>query len=122
MNDLDLLTPDLSQASLSNREIVLNYSQVFEAIDQLAASGYAVTSWEDWLLYPDGKKGHSAQHQGSRGLERLTNEDTPAFLNRETEFTRRTIQQAHLESEQYPEHGNTVLYYCPSVEPYNSYQ
>jgi hypothetical protein len=122
MSDLNLLTPDLARASISDEEIVLDYQRVLEAIGQLATVGFAVTAWEGWLLYPDGSKGHSAQHQGTVYLQRSANEDAQHFVERAVDFARRTINQSQAEWEQQPEYPGATLYYCLSVEPCKVYQ
>ena len=122
VSDLSLLTPDLSRASISHNEIVLDYQSVLEAIDQLAAEGYAVTAWEGWLLYSDGRRGHSARHQGTMCIVSVANEDAQRFVNRAADIARRTIHQAQLEWEQQPEFLGATLYYCLSIEPAKMHQ
>ena len=117
--DLNLLTPEVAAASISDREIVLPYELALEAIDMLGTGGYAVVSWEGWLLFQDGSMGHSFQHQGTVGLERYPDESAQEFIARASIFVRQTMEQSQLEWNRKPTRANARLYCCLAIEPCN---
>jgi hypothetical protein len=58
LNDFDLLPIDLRERSLSKNEIVLNYFDVFKAIEILRSNNWSILGWEAWIKYSNGKFGH----------------------------------------------------------------
>ena len=52
---IDLLPAVLRVQSLSEREIILPWPAVQRAVMLLTASHVAVTGWDAWLAYPDGR-------------------------------------------------------------------
>jgi len=100
----------LLDASASTTELVLPLKEALEALELLQRSGSQVLGWEGWLLYPDGRKGHSGLHQGTvdlSGMERLA----AYFLCRES------IQQAHAEHMRKPQSPGTELLFCITHVP-----
>jgi hypothetical protein len=56
---IDLLPNVLRVHSLSEREIILPWPEVQRAVMILTASNVAVTGWEAWVKYPDGRFGRA---------------------------------------------------------------
>jgi hypothetical protein len=56
---IDLLPSVLRVHSLSDREIILPWPEVERAVMILTASNVAVTGWEAWMKYPDGRFGRA---------------------------------------------------------------
>jgi len=56
---IDLLPSVLRVHSLSDREIILPWPEVERAVMILTASNVAVTGWEAWMKYPDGRFGQA---------------------------------------------------------------
>jgi hypothetical protein len=54
---IDLLPGVLRSLSLSEREVILPWPEVERAVMLLTASRVAVTGWEAWIKYPDGRFG-----------------------------------------------------------------
>lgn len=112
MDEIDYLPIDLRRESLSDREIVLPYSEVLKAIDILVNADWAVLSWEGWLKYSDGKVGHSSEYHGTVVIEQDENELWHDYVVRSASFCRRTIEQAQQQWNGKPEKVNAELYYC----------
>lgn len=110
--DSDLLrVPEpLAIRSLSNREVVLPYPEVLDAIDQLEAGGCDLLGWEGWLRFSDGHAGHSARHQGTTDLGLVARAE--AFHS-----CRETIEEAQREWEARAEVAGASLYFCLSLSP-----
>jgi hypothetical protein len=53
LNDFDLLPIDLRERSLSKNEIVLNYFDVFKAIEILRSNNWSILGWEAWISFVD---------------------------------------------------------------------
>ena len=56
---IDLLPTVLRVHSLSEHEIILPWPEVQRAVMILTASNVAVTGWEAWIKYPDGRSGRA---------------------------------------------------------------
>lgn len=108
-NDNDLLPPELAQHSLSDREIVLPYSEAIEAIDHLSGIGYRLLGWEGWLRYADGSRGHSGRHQGTEGVERMD-------VAEAADYCKLTIKDSHEIWQKDPCYRGADLYFCISCE------
>jgi hypothetical protein len=104
-DNLSLLPEKFRRTSLSDREIVVPYELAIEAVDLFEAKGTLVLGWEGWLLYPDGRRGHSGRHQGTVSLDELSVAEAASLV-------RRTIQQAHDEWQSEPEYLGAQLFYC----------
>jgi hypothetical protein len=116
-----MLPDELMTKSLSDKDIVLPYEAALCAIDLLAASGWALLGWEGWLKYPDGRVGHSARHQGTVSLEKQAGESWGAYVQRSSEFCKRTVMENQEEWNRSPEAADSELYFCLTImEPTHS--
>src|SRR5688572_14334894 len=106
------LPSDLMQSSLSDRELVLRLPEALAALKALAAGNLPVLGWEGWIRYPDGRVGHSRQHQGSVSLDRDPGETMPDYVQRSVGFARTTIIAAQDAWDQEPEVPGGQLYFC----------
>lgn len=116
MNDPDLLPKKLAAKSISDREIVLAYDDVFEAIEHLVANDYFVFAWEGWIKYPDGKLGHSGQHQGTVSFWGTKGHPVEQQMKEAAVFVKDTIQKSQQEWNTMPEFVGGILYFCLSVD------
>ena len=85
LNPIDLLPAVLRVHSLSDREIILPWPEVERATMILTASNVAVTGWETWVKYPDGRFG--------RGIDDSAIEMEPATIAHD-ETWRAFVQRA----------------------------
>jgi hypothetical protein len=90
------------------REIVLPYEDAFRALEYITAGGHRVLGWEGWLVYRDGRTGHSALYQGTTDLSGLSPE-------RAVEVCKATMGGAHIMESASPEHPEATLQFCISV-------
>ncbi len=109
-SELGLLPADLAARSLSDREIVLAYADALAAIDRLASAGHRILAWEGWLRWPDGRVGHSGEHQGTADLSGMTASQAALFC-------RETIELAQAAWDRVPEVPGASLYFCITVAP-----
>jgi hypothetical protein len=107
-SDLMLPPPELAAYSIDEREIVLPLSQAVAAVDHLERCGRHVVGWEGWLLYPDGRKGHSARHQGTMSLSDLSPSEA-------AELCRQTMRRDAAQWAQAPETPGASFYFCITV-------
>ena len=108
MTQLKLLSPEIAQQSISQREIVLPLNAAIEAVDYCALNQIHILGWEGWLQTQDGRVGHGNAPQGTVSLEGLSITDA-------AEFCRNTIRAAALEwSENHPE-ATDRLYFCITI-------
>ena len=63
---------DLQRLSVSQSELVLPYPHAITALQLLEVTGAILMGWEGWLLYPDGRLGHSDMHQGTTDTSALS--------------------------------------------------
>lgn len=103
---------DLQQHSLSDRELVLPLPEALAALEALASSRVPVLGWEGWIRYPDGRVGHSRQHQGSVSIDRDPGEALIDYVRRSIDLTRRTITLAQDSWDREPEIHGGQLYFC----------
>ena len=116
MNDLELISAELAANSLSNCEIVLAYDDVMKAIEHLTANGYFVFAWEGWIKHPDGKHGHSRQHQGTHCFWGTDGHPVEQRIKEAALFAQETIQKSQREWNENPEIAGGILCFCLSVE------
>ena len=116
MNDTDLLPPELAEKSLSPLEIVLPYVEALEAIEHLAAKGYLVFAWEGWIDYPDGRHGHSGQHQGTKEFWGTKGQSAQERISETATFAQQTIKKSQQEWDENPEITEATLCFCLSIE------
>lgn len=109
-SELGLLPADLTARSLSDREIVLTHTDALAAIGHLAQAGHRILAWEGWLRWPDGRVGHSGEHQGTTDLSGLTALQAAAFC-------RETISLAQAAWDRAPEVPRATLFFCITVAP-----
>jgi hypothetical protein len=119
--DPDLLPEYLRLISLSDREIVLPWPEVTEALDVLRDLLIAVPAWEGWCLYPDGSTGHPWREgvlvvRGQVWVEKMTEESWPAYVQKCYERVIETIQEDRDEWVQDPDVQGGSLYFCLSLD------
>ena len=107
-SDLALLPPELAARSASRWEIVLRYEDALGALEHLGTRGVRVLGWEGWLVYSDGRTGHSTRFQGTTDLGALAPEKA-------IEVCRATMAGAHIMSSANPEAPDAELQFCISV-------
>ena len=76
-----------------------------EALAELERNDATILGWEGWLRYPDGRVGHSAEHQGTADMSAL---DAGAAY----EYCRNTIREAHAQFSVRPERSADALLFC----------
>jgi hypothetical protein len=91
--------------SASSSELVLPLSEALEALQLMAQSGVSVLGWDGWLRYPDGKLGHSQQHQGTASAPQLSQAELYAWF-------RSTMQDSQVEHHHNPEVSGSELLFC----------
>ncbi|MFL9983568.1 hypothetical protein [Paraburkholderia sediminicola] len=108
MTQLKLLSPEIAQQSISQREIVLPLNAAIEAVDYCALNQLHILGWEGWIQTPDRRVGHGNAPQGTVSLEGLSITDA-------AETCRNTIRAAAQEwSENNP--GTTDrLHFCITI-------
>lgn len=109
-SELSLLPAELAARSLSEREIVLAHADAMAAIDHLASAGRRILAWEGWLRWPDGRVGHSGEHQGTVDLSGMTASEAAAFC-------RETIALTQAAWDRAPEVPGATLYFCITITP-----
>lgn len=105
MRDMPSRLAALWPQSFSQKELILRYPDAMAALHQLEKADIGILGWEPLILYPDGRKGHSARHMGTVSLEDLTCAEA-------CEFCRCTIAQAQKEWDRDPEAAGGVLLFC----------
>ncbi|MFC5437224.1 hypothetical protein ACFPME_11695 [Rhodanobacter umsongensis] len=91
--------------SASPSELVLPLTEALEALQLMAQSGVSVLGWEGWLRYPDGKLGHSQQHQGTAPAPQLSQIELYAWF-------RSTMKGSQVEHHRNPEVTGSELLFC----------
>jgi len=115
-NDTELLPEELAVKSLAKNEIILPYADVLKAISHLNANNYIVFAWEGWISYPDGRCGHSGEHQGTEEFRGTPGNTIQEYCKNATAFILETIAQSQKEWDERPEVDEATLYFCLSVE------
>jgi len=95
----------LRKRSASPRELVLAYADALKALTELQRHNARVLGWEGWLRHPDGRVGHSADHQGTADLSSL---DFAAAY----ELCRTSIREAQTQFDSQPERSGCELLFC----------
>jgi hypothetical protein len=114
MDDIDLLPADLRARSIIDREIVLSYRDVLQAIDLLEAAHWAILGWEGWLHYADGSNGFAGQFPGP-SIDREQEEPGEpgeALVHRSAAACRSTIEEAQQRWTIQPERSDADLFFC----------
>ena len=91
---IDLLPAVLRALSLSEREVILPWPEVQRAVMILAASRVAVTGWEAWMKYPDGRYGRAIDDSAlEMELSTIQHDETwRQFVDRSQRDVLRTIE------------------------------
>ena len=91
---IDLLPAVLRVLSLSEREVILPWPEVQRAVMILAASRVAVTGWEAWMKYPDGRYGRAIDDSAlEREPSTIQHDETwRQFVGRSQRDVLRTIE------------------------------
>lgn len=91
---IDLLPAVLRVKSLSDREIILPWPEVERAVMILTASNVAVTGWEAWMKYPDGRFGRAIDESALEMEPAVIGHDElwAAFVQRAQRDVLRTIE------------------------------
>jgi hypothetical protein len=100
-----LTIAEFQSRSASPNELVLSFSEAIEALQLMEQSSVAVVGWEGWLRYPDGKLGHSQQHQGTAPAPQLSQAELYVWL-------RSTMQDSQAEHQRNPEVSGSELLFC----------
>ncbi len=111
MEDIDLLPEILRSQSLSNREIVLPYEEVLQAVDILVKANWALLGWEGWEKDPEGRRGHS-HIMGTTTIEQELGEKWEDYVQRSARFCRATIEASQERWKREDIHPSRVLYFC----------
>jgi hypothetical protein len=107
----DLLS-DLKQHSLSDRELVLRLPEALEAVKALAAANVPVLGWEGWIRHPDGRVGHSREHQGTVSIEQEAGEAKTDYVDRSVSIAQKSMIAAQEEWDRRAEVPGGQLYFC----------
>jgi hypothetical protein len=105
LDGIDPKFAQLESRSLSDRELVLAFSDALQAIDLLEVADIQVAGWEGWIRLQDGRVGHSGLHQGTPSLARLSVADAASV-------SRRTIRLSQANWDEAPEVEGAGLYFC----------
>jgi hypothetical protein len=91
---IDLLPGVLRVLSLSDREIILPWPEVQRAVIILTTSNVAVTGWEAWVKYPDGRIGRAIDESAiEMEPATITNDETwRQFVERAQRDVMRTME------------------------------
>jgi hypothetical protein len=94
LQPIDLLPAVLRVRSLSDREIILPWPEVERAVMLLTASNVAVTGWEAWMQYPDGRFGRAVDDSALEMQPAVIGHDEPwsAFVKRAQADVLRSIE------------------------------
>jgi hypothetical protein len=111
MNDVELLPQELRARSIDQREIVLNYTDVQQAIDLLEAARWACLGWEGWLHYADGTNGFAWEFPGP-AVDPEPEEPWDVYVHRSASLCRATIEDAQQRWRVQPERRDADLFYC----------
>jgi hypothetical protein len=104
---IDLLPGVLRVLSLSDREIILPWPEVQRAVIILTASNVAVTGWETWVKYPDGRFG--------RAIDDSAIEMQPATISND-ETWRQFVERAQRDVMRAMEAENSRWALAPDLE------
>lgn len=114
-NDLNLIPEQYRSISLSENEIVLPYLEVIEVIKYFRENKIAVIAWEGWAKYPDNKKGHFGEFQGTISVCKNLDETWNEFVIRSFDFAENTIKKDYNEWKiNFP--PIPELYFCLSLQ------
>ena len=84
---------------------MLRLSEALAALQFMEQSGIYASGWEGWLRYPDGKLGHSQQHQGTAPAPQLSQAELYAWF-------RSTMKESQVEHHGNPEASGSELLFC----------
>ena len=114
-NDLNLIPEQYRSLSLSENEIVLPYLEVIGVIKYFRENKIAVIAWEGWAKYPDNKKSHFGEFQGTISVCRNLCETWNEFVIRSLDFAENTIKKDYNEWKiNFP--PIPELYFCLSLQ------
>lgn len=117
MNEaLSALPSDLSQKSISNREVVLPLADALHAIDILESAGFHILGWEGWVKCADGRVWHgSAGKYSSASLHEYTPQES-------ARVTRRGVTEDAASWEIENAGTTDALYFCINARPVSTQQ
>lgn len=104
-----LLAPELAGRSLSQRDIVLVHDDAVLALEQLAAAGRRLESWEGWVQLPAGGRAASLAHPGSFAL--------PMDARGAADMALRGMARAQAVWDRAPEYPGGTLYFRLTFVP-----
>ena len=96
---------DIKERSLSDSEMVVEYTDAMELLEIYKNNSIKVLGWEGWLKHANGALGHSLKYQGTVDLSSMPLDSAIALC-------KQTIMQAHTEWQEIPEDENADLYFC----------
>lgn len=102
---MSIVINSIIEKSLSQHEIVLTYSDALDFLSALEAAGTPLLGWEGWLLYPDGKLGHSEEYQGTVDLSNME-------YSRSIELAKSTIEESYQSWEKDSRSSDFKLVFC----------
>jgi len=115
--DLQLLPEELKEMSLSKNEIVLEYKDIFRALDSLLLSKKGVLGYEVWFKYPTGIS-QSLDVSGkmivdsSLGIERNKDEEWEEYVKRSNIKCKELIADSYKRLKEQSEIKNVKIYFC----------
>ncbi len=115
--DLQVLPEELKEMSLSKNEIVLEYKDIFRALDTLLLFKKGVLGYEVWFMYPTGIS-QSLDVRGnvifdsSLGIERNKDEEWEEYVKRSNIKCKELITESYERLKEQSEINNVKIYFC----------
>jgi hypothetical protein len=111
MEEIDLLPETLRSQSLSDREIVLPYEEMLQAMQILIAANWIFLGWEAWLKLPSGIHLHPL-YMGFDTPEREPGETWIAYVHRSALLCKKSMEQEQQQRQREPREKHAELYFC----------
>ena len=102
---------NIKKRSASPNETVLTYADAMVLLSIYEKTDVKVLGWEGWIKYPDGRLGHSSNHQGTVCLSSLSKVSALTLI-------RSTIIESYREWLEDPEVQNAELLFCITTNIY----
>lgn len=98
-SDIKLIPEKYQALSLDNLEIVLPYPEVIEVINYFEKNNIALLGWEGWAKYPENKKSHFGDFQGTTSFNENLGQSWNEYVKSSNEFSRDIIKKRISEME-----------------------
>ena len=117
MNEIEVLSTDLKNKSLSSNEIVLEYQDALKALDILLNNKWGVLGYEVWFKYPEGKS-HFFNIEGkstvdaSESIEKKEKETWDDYVKRSNRYCKDIMKTSYEYWKKLCAEKKVEFYYC----------